>query len=337
MISNTHQRIVDKQTPKSYDECMDLYDNNASDIHDEPLQEEDYRNLLENYPAYFQFVKPVYHYTPKLKGLYSILRTRKIWLSNFVKTNDTSEGKIVQKFLLDDICKELITYGISSNDISMLRECFILDVSLFPRYIACFSLKRDLLSQWIHYANYGSGYSIGFKFGQHLFTSASLTFGPNVNGNIKFAAYRMRYVGMDEYAFKEEARKIALTLLEMAKEENLKTIAVLDRNLINLTARLKHSGFKEEQEMRISATPKNAVCDDTKGPRLSHENLAINIIQNERTKQIMEFPFSCNDVTEVMLGPANEKDPKRLESEINEMGYKNVKVTKSLIPYRDPR
>ena len=50
----------------------------------------------------------------------------------------------------------------------------------------------------------------------------------------------------------------------------------------------------------------------------------------------MEFPFSCNDVTEVMLGPANEKDPKRLESEINEMGYKNVKVTKSLIPYRDP-
>ena len=94
---------------------MYLYDNNASDIHDEPLQEEDYRNLLENYPAYFQFVKPVYHYTPKLEGLYSILRTRKIWLSNFVKTNDTSEGKIVQKFLLDE---DLDGYPYTLRDIN---------------------------------------------------------------------------------------------------------------------------------------------------------------------------------------------------------------------------
>lgn len=108
------------------------------------------------------------YYYCSLETFLSILKNRKIYLSDPLKMNDKLEIKWYLKKLIDKTNDKFKSFFEalklrSGLDFSIDDLLNILD-SKGQRsvYISCFSKKPDLLSQWRAYADDGNGVSIGF-------------------------------------------------------------------------------------------------------------------------------------------------------------------------------
>lgn len=115
----------------------------------------------------------IFHYTNPT-GLNGIISSKKLWLSELSYMNDPNEIKYgMHEFnneVLGQLNKILKSQKYNENDF----QCKILN-SMIQKFhdgdfvderyvfILSFCENGDLLSQWKGYANYGEGYSIGFK------------------------------------------------------------------------------------------------------------------------------------------------------------------------------
>lgn len=144
--------------------------------------------------------KTIYHYC-SIKAFESIIREKKIWVSDILKMNDSSEERYLVKVLIHYLInlknkllkdKNYLEYiknrEVESSKLEKAKKERIFEKStkknnnlfihinklliinkmlekysnLFGKYICCFSKEGDLLSQWRAYANDGKGFSIGF-------------------------------------------------------------------------------------------------------------------------------------------------------------------------------
>ena len=117
----------------------------------------------------------IYHYC-SLDTFVQIVKNKTIRLSDLDKTNDYMEKRWGLQLLKDGLIKELNNHSISMdltedywysenarNHVEQLNN----DINSYLSHqslIACFSLEKDLLSQWRAYAQDGEGVSVGFDY-----------------------------------------------------------------------------------------------------------------------------------------------------------------------------
>lgn len=123
--------------------------------------------------------KLLYHYTDQ-KGLLGIIQDKCIWATHLRYLNDTSEGRIVFRVVLDELNSRvnsdamMLSFGMQPVKRSGKIECeneeiFSQGVAMSSWvtsqdvFVASFSEKGNLLSQWRAYSGGSGGYSVGFS------------------------------------------------------------------------------------------------------------------------------------------------------------------------------
>nr|WP_230945262.1 DUF2971 domain-containing protein [Burkholderia cepacia] len=104
----------------------------------------------------------VYHYCGA-ESFLSILRNGRLWVSDARKTNDRRELEWFKDLALKHIAKSAEKGDKMLSDLhKALRVRFELIEDVSDYYVCCFSEKKDSVSQWVAYADSGTGFAIGF-------------------------------------------------------------------------------------------------------------------------------------------------------------------------------
>jgi hypothetical protein len=199
----------------------------------------------------------LYHYTDN-ETFIKIIENKEIWLSNIFQTNDPYDGLWIIEVIKENYPEIYDKYIYKKMD--RYKNIEYISSGQGSKYIACFSKKRDLLSQWRGYGDDGKGICIGF------------------NENIL-----ERYVDDISHTLQGYLR---LLPIEYKKEKQLEDIKRTYENreiydnvnpgnddirwcteLIDYSAALyKQNGFREEQEIRLIYKPEQFIselqCED---------------------------------------------------------------------------
>jgi len=246
----------------------------------------------------------LFHYTGP-QALLGMLGTRRLWASDALHMNDTQE----LKFGLDalgDVIDELVSSGAkeSSAGIFLLQES---KKHLRPKpcetFIACFSQKPDVLSQWRAYASDGLGYAIGFSVAGLKKIPAPAGWrgvGPRlVQVNYKPKAHRAALKEVVTPIFERVEAFWATNPGDQAKSAALTHGASLLRHVLGpLLTQLKNPGFEEEAEWRL-------VLDWRDGPMFKPTSAAFRASRFGLTPYV-ELPFRREDVAEIVHGPRHD-------------------------------
>lgn len=184
----------------------------------------------------------LYHYT-SAGSLIQILQSRVLWASSIHCMNDSSEYAYAFR-LTRELCadRNVISPNFADAILASLDGDYR-DVELGSKFIACFSEKGDLLSQWRAYGGSGPGFSIGFE-------AESLLRIAERNGCLLLRCIYNR----------EEQSSAVLGLLRRMKETyrirsdshvSIRFGNSFVRALKDLAASFKHPSFEEEREWRI--------------------------------------------------------------------------------------
>lgn len=117
-----------------------------------------YLNFKDGDPA-----EALYHYT-SLDGLKGILKTRRLWSTDYRYLNDPSEIKHGKK-IISDFFEGKFSQIQDKKLVKKFRYCLDMLGGRENRlcYITSFCEEGDHLLAWRCYGNDGGGFSIGFK------------------------------------------------------------------------------------------------------------------------------------------------------------------------------
>jgi len=201
--------------------------------------------LLSGIPS-----RPIFHYTSQ-QGLLGVLKDKALWATNILYLNDAAEFQYTLD-LVESRLKER-DWGPTLGDVSQFCENVInwLKGSMkYPSlFVASFSERGDLLSQWRAYCTEGIGFSIGFTYDQLKPAIAK----EHPNARILQCVYE-----------KEKQLEIVDELITRAvsqiNKKHLKDSSEVIASLLmfeisNLAPAFKHPAFEEEQEWRIVIGP----------------------------------------------------------------------------------
>ncbi|HIS14294.1 MAG TPA: DUF2971 domain-containing protein [Candidatus Ornithospirochaeta stercorigallinarum] len=289
--------------------------------------------LLDCYSSHpYEFNNPVYHYT-SIDAFTKIIEQRKIWMTDFSGSNDLVENRVIY-YLLDRICANLKAKSIPDEDIYLFYKNCKIQIEHTPLFISCFSKQKDLLSQWRGYANDGKGVAIGFKFKPQRFSELY----PGIYAGKKhhYYAYELLYVGEPpDYDFSLPAAQITESILKYFKDLKNENLLWFSSFFSRLNAKVKHGGFKEEDEVRIATCPIVVSPPDANGKSSFVYSGMMKYIPCENSiKPIIEFPFETEEIVEVVIGPKNQTSKEILKAYLKLKGLEHVKVSQSMTTYR---
>ncbi|MCK4794186.1 MAG: DUF2971 domain-containing protein [Desulfobacteraceae bacterium] len=269
----------------------------------------------------------LYHYT-NVDAVYSILRTKKIWLTDVRFLNDTSElHDGVEK--LSEVLKRP-QHGLFSNDdfknesTEFLRSSFkdknSYGINEEPVFVFSFSQKENVLSQWRAYGRYA------IEFDRRILHKHV--------SDLTHCCY-------DQKTKKNFAKNFVTTALadisqDMSTNNGIARVKSIDAlgKLIKLAATFKHEGFSEEDEMRIVA---QASVDDDFVKYRPMDNRLIPFIEMDVSldsiKAIHVGPMSDQELAYISMAAFVQKIESKWQIESNNYAYK-LSVEKSSIPYR---
>lgn len=287
----------------------------------------------------------LYHYT-SLQGLLGIIINKSVWCSHCEYLNDSSEFKHALSFA------HSISNKIFMEDDYLTAFGWILSETLHKLekqrsqiFVASFSEKSDLLSQWRGYCPQGPGVSIGFDM--DLLRQYSIENGFKLEKCIydtfsqsqifekltseclnEFPQFDMSRDAYNELSSKEKVNFEIDSRLFMDKPENrIKVNHIFDKLKENITLNaplVKHPGFHEESEWRIISH--NPTFQTHFRAAKSH------LIPYLILPIIKEYP---NIIKEICVGPNPEsfRCINSIVSLLNNEGLNDVKVKKSHIPF----
>lgn len=318
--------------------------------------------------------KILYHYSDN-DGCFAILKSHQIRMSDIRKSNDNNEMLLMYPHIMDEILyqyrenqfpfkyegktdfdaicalvfstEELITDSLVSGDCS--------------NFVACFSEKADLLSQWRGYANDGKGCCLGFSLEQ-LEKYCS-------NSNDAVQLKKVKYIrpGQQKEMLEKEASDILLKLKDLRAfvvsentfDDDCKAtdsflqfyFREMIQSLIIDSLCYKKYGFSEEKEWRVflthrtHKTPGLILGEHKELPAFGGFSVTVNFLQNKigfsiREDNISPFvPLSFDEfesmpVTEIWTGPKSKISDADLKLFLTQMGYPSVKIKHSSISYR---
>ncbi len=284
----------------------------------------------------------LYHYC-STDSFVAMIHGKAIWLSSLSLSNDTMEGRLVNRTLMRLAERD----GLDTNTRDRLRDSVAFMEEMFDGLGFCLSEDGDLLSQWRGYADDARGVSIGFSRA-YLENLADSSKGMETPG---FSLHKVEYKTstheakveptygelrrlIDEGAFKLRGLRTLLdtrTDEEIAEEDKrIESIQnALFFNLLGLFPQLfqlKNTAFEEELEWRLVSILIRNLSD----------NCLYRAVQN-RIVPYRVFELPQNDIpaiTEVVLGPKHETPSQVVESMLRLAGFGEVKVRRSAATYR---
>jgi hypothetical protein len=184
----------------------------------------------------------LFHYTTAA-GLLGIAKDRKIWATHVLHMNDASEYRESLSKVQQEVEKS------ESGETDAVRLLTALDGLLIAEqmrlFVASFSERGNVLSQWRAYSGGGVGYSVGFDPAQLDYLTA------DENSTFVQCIYR-------EDQQRSLFKAIAESLLDIFRHENTADHGRWMRShypeflkAVRFIAAIKHSGFHEEREWRL--------------------------------------------------------------------------------------
>lgn len=257
-----------------------------------------------------------------------IIQSHTLWLTDSSAMNDSTECKL----MIDRINEYFDTTPETPRSKAM-KQTLLLNCQ-GRRFLSCFSLEADLLSQWCRYADDGRGVAICFDFGKL-----------HIPDKLLLGAMNDEQIGFSPVIYDpDEQRQIIKSLVsehEQLCEDYIKYPEKYEHSspdvmkcyqmLIGYSMVFKHPGFAEEKECRLIYAPWRgpAPAYHSKGGSLSPHFVFPFAFKNEHGQ-----PEQCDDVIiEIRLGPRNTSQAEDIQKFLTENGYTNVKITKSKIPY----
>jgi hypothetical protein len=204
-------------------------------------------NSISNGKPIKQLPSPetIYHYT-SLQGLISIIETQKIYCTNINFLNDKKEYKYGVD-LIRDIIKNLKEEDFNIQILEMVEKKIGL-IFKSERYVTCFSMNGDLLSQWRAYAKYGKGVAIGFDFNIFKTTTERVLRGKHIEYDVDNQNKRIKEFIQNIIQFFEKKNEM-IDWEDSTYEECVAKIVI--EYLQDIIAFYKHPSFGEEQEYRF--------------------------------------------------------------------------------------
>lgn len=286
----------------------------------------------------------LYHYCSS-DTFTSIVHGQSIWLSSLSLSNDTMEGRLVNKTLMHLADRDQL-------DIK-LRECLQHEMAVFENLFDglgfCLSEDGDLLSQWRGYADDAHGVSIGFNrmYLERLADLSKATYGSGFNllkveyepcvheaevaptyhelhNLLKARTFTMS----SEFYLPDVAtqKTIAEEITERKENDGYWEFTFKLLELFPSLFRLKAPAFREEREWRLLSIMSYGSAEPC------HFRSARNRIIPYRAYSLPKIDIPA--ISEVVLGPRHETPIKVVESMLKQAGFGEAKVRRSDATYR---
>lgn len=281
----------------------------------------------------------VYHYC-SAETLRAILESRKLRFTDMNMLNDSQEmrwgyavfeeaaTRLINRTNVPDSAPRLPVEFFDSVDEIIRRT----DLIAHP-FVSCFSLDGDSLEQWRAYADDGRGYAIGF--GAATVHKMPLT------------------VLMVEYEKEQQVKEMMAALVAIFKNSGDQTTTekgVFFEECALLGAYLagfKHRAYRHEREIRgLHAVNVQANADGIRFVDLAIEEDGKAIHSQQVHFQVrdnhlcayLDLPFcerfDKQAISEIVLGPKNHSYPGNVRLYLGGLGYSNVVLKQSAVPYR---
>lgn len=282
----------------------------------------------------------LYHYCNPA-AFVSIVQSRSLWLSSLTLSNDTMEGRLVNRVVMELAKKD----GLEGYPLQRLEESVGVMEQMFDGLGFCLSEDGDLLSQWRGYADNASGLSIGFSqaYLEKLALVCKENKVPTSLQKVEYEpdAHRMQVAPtyeklrklIDAGAFKTVIRG----LLDSRTDEEIKaeqqiieranmTLALELLGLFPKLFLLKTYGFREEREWRLVSTLFKGLEVDCEYRATSGR------IVPYRKFDLIDLGMPA--IVEVLLGPKHPTPPRVVSAMLNRYGFDEVQVRRSEATYR---
>ncbi len=279
----------------------------------------------------------IYHYTSP-NGLIGILKNGRVWATNIRHFEDKAELLYAETFheqVLDAITQQHKPNSLQSR---LAEACRIDPVSAIPRragplsrgsgrlatwlnkvldiYVACFSTRNDLQSQWKKYACGGSGVAIGFKRSELMKAIQP----PRRRGGFPTFVYlaKVRYNPEEQRReLRSSFDRYCSVIYETSPHSDLTRCAKAIVNELALHASLfKHPDFEPEKEWRIIIEALGGGSD------LLFRSSADMVIPYMETAEL--------PVDSITIGPAMDQDPSErgVRALLDTKGYRRVRISR---------
>lgn len=293
-----------------------------------------------------------FHYT-NLFGLKAIIENQSLFASNSAFLNDKEEFYFGIKLFCETVCileseKEFVAYSSLFENIKSN-----LNRKKSNRYVTCFSLDGDLLSQWRAYADDGKGIAIGFDPKQLIeafeFKADGLfiVYDHSEQEIISDAVLRqcVRF-----YTGKKN-------LFDWGGEAQFDTIVSEEVTFFinRYVGQFKHNAFIEENEYRFDLAIDSDINQDRElHYRVSKNNLLVPHLllktnyqderdQQQKSSQVLaesekdeRYKVKLLPINSIIIGPSidYELNKQSIEEFLKKQGYVDVIIEKSKVPYR---
>ena len=251
--------------------------------------------LRETFPT-SQYSNYLYHYTD-LDAISSIIKNREIWLFDAANLNDTSEGMVLYKKLIEIADSKQVRNNIIEAHTLLTQNT----------YISSFSIFGNLLTLWrgygkiaigFDYLELRSGYLIEDKNGEDYVTSGLIT-------------------PICDYLNKKQIEEYAKSVVARYKTSAIQDVRQL-LALGQLYFGVKHPAFLDEREARI-------VCYLYDRKPFTHDN----------GKKYITYKFHKQAIKRIVFGPSASEDMiDKVSQQIStDNDLRHVKLYKSTIPF----
>lgn len=281
----------------------------------------------------------VYHYTT-LESFISIVESQSFYFTNLNYLNDRKEYDHGVDIILDTL--KLHTHNETSESklkILTYVEKNLESVHKSSRYIACFSKNGDLLSQWRSYGNQGKGISVGFK-------TSDLDYFDGGFINCMNIEYREEFQRKIIY----EIIKIILDYFENIKNsidwigynyESLVSKSIV-QILEEFISNFKDPSFDEEKEFRLEYKIDGNINENDNNKLFFRSNGSLIIpfykieYVDKNDNLSIESKYKKLPIEKIIIGPSLDYklNKNSIEIFLSKLGYKNIEIIQSKIPYR---
>ncbi len=191
--------------------------------------------------------RALYHYTNSA-GLIGIFESKTIWATSVYHLNDSEEYLHAYQLLRKEIARRRKDSTLLGQPITEWLKEIEDDDELRKKaqvFIASFSEKADLLSQWRAYTRCDDAYSIGFT-ADELKPAILATRGLLVKCVYQPEEQELLLSNLLDYIYKHELR-----LEKLRSPKSCGLIGRLSGVIVSVLAAMKNPSFEEEQEWRI--------------------------------------------------------------------------------------
>lgn len=267
--------------------------------------------------------KLFYHYC-SYEVFLSIIRSKCLWLTNIVKSNDSEEVKRIFEKTWRNLRKIILAksgeISNTSDIVSILDEQMNIEIQVDPPYGICFSKNRDLVQNWVMYGNNCKGIAMGFS--SDLFLGIkNATPHPNSLLENSLGFFDVVY---DNSQVQKDIIEDAIWYLS---NYNNALGWVGTRTLFkHVSSQLKNPSFIDEREVRLIYYPDKEHSD------------TLDLSSPTREDEHYNFPFinkqSICSLKEIIVGNSCEHTIIEIKRRLDDLGIKDVDVVPSECTYR---